>query len=74
MLLLAVKIKVSFDEVEDIKLLNIASKEERDTKLKMYNRDELYKVAMTCKIFRKSYDTKYNMLTKMISYFENKDK
>ena len=70
------KIKGNFDDVIDEHVKNLYSlpKGERDCKLNMYVRDQLYKIATYCGVGRKYNDSKLSMQLKLIDHFDSENR
>ena len=69
------KFKENFDDIveTEVELLRSLPKYDRDKRLKMYIRDQLYKIARVCKIGRKEYDIKQTIFNSLVIYFDNVD-
>jgi prophage antirepressor-like protein len=69
------KFKVNFDEIveSEVAILKSLPKYDRDKRLKIYIRDQLFKIASICKIGRKDYDIKQTIFNSLVIYFDNVD-
>jgi hypothetical protein len=67
------KFKVNFDEIveSEVAILKSLPKYDRDKRLKIYIRDQLFKIASICKIGRKEYDIKQTIFNSLVTYFDN---
>ena len=67
------KFKVNFDEIveSEVAMLRSLDKYQRDKRLKIYIRDQLFKIASICKIGRKEYDIKQTIFNSLVTYFDN---
>ena len=66
------KHKEDFDTIveKEVEILRSLGKDDRDKKLNMYIRDQLYKIATFCSVGRKYNDTKPTMYNKLVLYFD----
>ena len=66
------KFKEDFDDIvaKEVEILRSLGKDDRDKKLIMYIRDQLYKIATFCSVGRKYNDTKPTMYNKLVLYFD----
>ena len=55
---------------KEVEILRSLGKDDRDKKLNMYIRDQLYKISTFCSVGRKSKDTKPTMYNKLVLYFD----
>ncbi len=55
---------------KEVEILRSLSKDDRDKKLNIYVRDQLYKIATFCSVGRKSNDTKPTMYNKLVLHFD----
>lgn len=69
------KFKGNFDDIveSEVETLKSLDKYERDKRLGIYNRDQLFKLSSVCKTGRKFYDIKQTILLGLIEYFDKED-
>ena len=69
------KFKGNFDEIveAEVAMLRSLDKYQRDKRLKIYIRDQLFKIASICKIGRKEYDIKQTIFNSLVTYFDNEN-
>ena len=69
------KFKGNFDEIveSEVAMLLSLGKYERDKRLKIYIRDQLFKIASICKLGRKEYDIKQTIFNSLVTYFDKEE-